>query len=417
MGKLGLRQNVQRAIEHAQCQRGVAFFRDQFGGLVRRQLRGEEKIGGREHVAQQADALADERRDARHGGLVHRDARPAHHRQQFPGELLGRHGANGLGVEPHRFGIERVGFGEVHHRVAAVDAGQRERLDQVLARHLLAVVLGRPAQQAQEVHEGVRQKARVAISGHADHRAVAPLGKLGSVGRHQQRQVGEGGRLAPGRLEDQQVLKGVGEVVLAANDVADAQIGVIGAGGQVIGGHAVGAQQREILDIGGGLGLLAVHPVGEAHGALGIARHAEPQREGFARRGPAVALFGRHLAHLGVAQPGSLCARAGRLAGLRRREIAVGEPLAEDRVGHLPVQGQPLGLPVLLIPAQIEPAEPFENRLQRRFAVAFHVGIVDAQNHGAAVVAGIQPVKNVSARAPDVQEARGRRREADSGHG
>ena len=60
-------------------------------------------------------------------------------------------------------------------------------------------------------------------------------------------------RLDAQRLEDQDVLEGVRQVVLAADDVADAQIGVVGAGGQVIGGHAVAAQQREILDIGGGL--------------------------------------------------------------------------------------------------------------------------------------------------------------------
>ena len=40
-------------------------------------------------------------------------------------------------------------------------------------------------------------------------------------------------------LEDEQVLEGVGEVILAANDVADAQIGVVDAGGEMIGGHSV----------------------------------------------------------------------------------------------------------------------------------------------------------------------------------
>jgi hypothetical protein len=59
-------------------------------------------------------------------------------------------------------------------------------------------------------------------------------------------------------------------------------------------------------------------------------------------------------------------------------------------------------LAVLLIPAQIEPAEAFEDGLQRRFGVPFDIGIVDAQNHGATVVAGIEPVENESTRAPDV---------------
>ena len=42
------------------------------------------------------------------------------------------------------------------------------------------------------------------------------------------------------------------------------------------------------------------------------------------------------------------------------------------------------------------------------------VGIVDAQDHGAAVVAGIEPVEDEGARAPDVQKARGRGRKTNS---
>jgi hypothetical protein len=62
---------------------------------------------------------------------------------------------------------------------------------------LLAIVFRRPAQQAQEVDEGVRQEAGVAIGGDADHRTVLALGKLGSIGRDQQRQVRELRRLTP----------------------------------------------------------------------------------------------------------------------------------------------------------------------------------------------------------------------------
>ena len=50
--------------------------------------------------------------------------------------------------------------------------------------------------------------------------------------------------------KDQHVLEGVGQMILPADDVADAQIGIVGAGGQMIGRHAVAAQQREILDVG-----------------------------------------------------------------------------------------------------------------------------------------------------------------------
>ena len=221
----------------------------------------------------------------------------ANHRQQQAGKLVDRHGADLLGIEPRGLGIERILFGEIHYRVGAVDAFERKGVDQFLARHSLAIVLGRPAQQAQKIDEGVRQKAGVAIGGDADHRAVLALGKLGAIGRHQQRQVREFGRRRAGGFENQHVLERIGDVVLAANDVADAQVRVVGAGGQVIGRHAVAAQQGEIFDIGGGFGLRPVNAVGEANVPLGVARHAETQRKRLAGGGAAVAFLARHLAH------------------------------------------------------------------------------------------------------------------------
>ena len=62
---------------------------------------------------------------------------------------------------------------------------KRKRVDQFLARHLLAIVLGRPAEQAQEIDERLRQEAGIAIGGDAHHRAVPALGELGAVGRDQ----------------------------------------------------------------------------------------------------------------------------------------------------------------------------------------------------------------------------------------
>jgi hypothetical protein len=40
-------------------------------------------------------------------------------------------------------------------------------------------------------------------------------------------------------FKDEQMLEGVGEVVLAADDVGDAEVGVVDAGGQVVGGIGV----------------------------------------------------------------------------------------------------------------------------------------------------------------------------------
>jgi hypothetical protein len=47
------------------------------------------------------------------------------------------------------------------------------------------------------------------------------------------------------------VLEGVGEMILAADDVGDEQIGVVNAGGEMVGGKSVRAQKSEIFDLVG----------------------------------------------------------------------------------------------------------------------------------------------------------------------
>jgi hypothetical protein len=48
------------------------------------------------------------------------------------------------------------------------------------------------------------------------------------------------------------------------------------------------------------------------------------------------------------------------------------------------MQRKAFGLAVLLIPAEAQPVEAFEDRLQRRLGIALEIRVVDAQNHGAA---------------------------------
>ena len=103
--------------------------------------------------------------------------------------------------------------------------------------------------------------------------------------------------------------------------------------------------------------------------------------------------------------------------GVRGREIAIGQSLGEDGVRHVAVQRQPFGLAVLLIPAQPEPLQTFEDGVERSLGVALDVGVVDAQDHRAAVAAGVEPVKDESARTPNVQKARGGGRKAEPEHG
>ncbi len=165
-------------------------------------------------------------------------------------------GADVLGVEPDGLGIEGIFFSEVDDGVGAVDAFEREGGGEFVESEELAIVLGRPAEQAEEVDESLRQEAGVAIGGDADDGSVFALGEFGAIGGDQQRKMRELRRLDAEPFEDQQVLEGVGEVILAADDVADAEIGVVDARGEVVGRHAVRAQQGEVFDLVGQLGLL-----------------------------------------------------------------------------------------------------------------------------------------------------------------
>ncbi len=180
-----------------------------------------------------------------------------------------------FGVEPEGFGVEGFFLGEVDDGVGAIDAFEGEEVDDLVAGEFFAVVLGGPAEEAEEIEEGLGEEAGVAIGGDRHDGAVDALGKLHPVGRHEEWEVGEGGRFRAGGIEDQFVFEGVGKVLLAADDVGDAEVGVVGAVGEVVGGHAIAAQQGEIFDIGVGFGLFAVDGVVELDVAFAIVGHAE----------------------------------------------------------------------------------------------------------------------------------------------
>src|SRR5437016_14631929 len=102
--------------------------------------------------------------------------------------------------------------------------------------------------------------------------------------------MGELRQSKTGSLEDQNVLERVGEVVLTTNDVINLQLGIIRAGRQVIGRHPVATQKREVLDIGGGFGLLAVNAINKTNLLHGFSGHPEAQSKRLSGGGPAVAL-------------------------------------------------------------------------------------------------------------------------------
>ena len=156
-----------------------------------------------------------------------------------------------------------------------------------------------------------------------------------------------------------------------------------------------------------------IHGVGEAHDPA-VARHAKAQRKRFSSGRTPVALFARKFAHAGIEQPRPLRSRPFAVSCVRGREIAVGETFLKDGLRHLPVQISALGLLIFFVPAQAEPFQSLENRIDRGVGIAFDVGIVEPQNHRSVVPACVEPVEDECAGAAHVEKAGGRGRKTHS---
>ena len=104
------------------------------------------------------------------------------------------------------------------------------------------------------------------------------------------------------------------------------------------------------------------------------------------------------------------------IARVRRGKVAVGQTFLKDGVGDLAVEREALGLLVLFVPAEIKPAQAIENLIYARLGVALDVGIVEAEDDGSSIVAGIEPVEDEGAGAADVQKTGGRRSESNTEH-
>src|SRR5437879_12964066 len=76
---------------------------------------------------------------------------------------------------------------------------------------------------------------------------------------------------------------------------------------------------------------------------------------------------------------------------------------------------QALGLFVLFVPVETEPLQAFEDRGEGGVGIAFDVRVVDAEDHGSVIVAGVEAIEDEGAGAADVEESGGRRGEADGG--
>ena len=188
-----------------------------------------------------------------------------------PQQLGRRHPPQVLAVQPGE-------LGDVEHRAAERDPLEREGLDELLERELLALVRHRPAHERQVVEQRLREEAGLAVEVEA-HRVLA-LRDLRAVGVAQQRQVAEDRRLPAEALVEPRVLRQRREPLLGADHVRDAHQVVVDHVGQVVGRKAVALQQDLVVDLRVVDRDVAAQQV--VDDALALARHRQPHDVGLA---------------------------------------------------------------------------------------------------------------------------------------
>ena len=191
--------------------------------------------------------------------------------------------------------------------------------------------------------------------------------------------------------------------------MGDAHVVIVHHHGQHIGGVAVRAQQHEVVEVLVGEHDAALHLVVDDGLAclwrLEADDGPEPARLGFRRLrvaqiAPATVIAWRQLEGAGL------------LAHLL--QLLLGGVAA---IGHAARQKLPCDLAMALdarilidrvpIPIEAEPAQAIDNGRDGAFGGALPVGVLDSQQHLAAVAMGVEPVEQRRAPPANMQESRG----------
>ena len=253
--------------------------------------------------------------------------------------------------------------------------GDLELLDDFFDRQHFLAVGGRPAEQAEVVADGGREVAALLVF--LDEGALIALGHLArTVGLQDERDVAVNGRLGAEGLEELEVLRGVGEVVLAADHVGDLHLDVVDDVDEVEDWLAVGAEDHEVAILDArdlsadhvvqhhrdGVDFLVILFQVIVVGGGACAFEAEP---------PGAVLFvsaalGGELLELGLIEFGTL-------------RLEVGTKFAADFGAFVPIHA--------------EPAHRIEDHLQEGLRVALLVRVLDAEDELTARVAGVEPVE------------------------
>ena len=302
---------------------------------------------------------------------------------------LGDHdlvGKLGIGHAVDVLGVDPVEFLGVEGRRVLGDAVERELAGQDIARNDCGLAVERPAEQRQIVHKGVGQVAGIAILLYGGG-AVA-LGELLAVGAQDHGDVGEGGHRRAHGLVDHDLARGVGEVVVAADDMGNLHHGVVDDGREVVRGRAIGAEDDKVVELLGVEGHLAVDGVVDDDVAA-VLGHLDAQDVGLAGLDAAAGLLGIKIAATTlIALEGVLALLRGLAVGIELllgAEAGIGLALIPTILGGLLVQVQALGLGIgtivaahlgALVPVQAQPTHGAQNDL--RVLVVERVGSVSS---------------------------------------
>src|SRR5215204_6062328 len=216
------------------------------------------------------------------------------------------------------------------------------------------------------------------------------------------------------RLKQQNVLRRVGDVVVAANDIGNSHLNIVHDDREVIGRIVVRPEDYEVFDIGAVELDPAVHRVIECGASRG---HLEANRS--RRRGilELAHLIGGESEARAVVLPGLtklLGAFALLTKPLRAAEAGVGVSGIDEAASGRAVAVEPLRLEIRsmrssdfwsFVPCQPKPAQTVEDAGDHVGRRSLNVRVFDAQQKGAAVTAGIEPIEERCARAADVQVA------------
>ena len=278
------------------------------------------------------------------------------------------------------FAVHPLELLDVELRRGDVDLLDVEELDHLLAREHLALVARVPAEEQQIVEDRLRQVAIVAELAHEGRAVALRVGLALRVDDHREMAVLRHGGAE--RLEDADVLEGVLDVVVAADDVGDALVDVVDDVGDVENRRAVGADDREVLDVLGLLRHVALDDVVELDRAL--LGHLE------------------HHDRAGLAVARGLLARVG---------VAGGDELVDDLEVALHVLGLVEDLFIVVEAQPLHAVEEHRDGLRRG---SLEVGVLDAQQELSARVAGEKPVVDGGADVADMDLARRRRGETNA---